>query len=328
MLNRLKGFFGRGKAEKTVERTFDLHKQIEALRSDALATYERFQSGNLKDGDTVELAELDLPNLADYLQRLHDSSDEFETAMGGFASAYSPFGIFNENEVVIESGADWGYSVLAMRSHACRAKIISVEAAPFHRAALDRLVVLEDGRYDWMNAALGEVSSELSLYTPVVNRNPIGGLTSVGTTLEPSFVVHVTSFAEQYVKLPDDNDQTTLNFRLFPFSVKAYRLIDVIKKMKISPSTVAAIKLDIEGHEGPVLSGARDFLATHKPLIMNEGANRDTQVRTVMQSLGYQHYHLDKAKLIPESKISHALDGYWLHPTRLEDYRTRGLLVE
>ena len=329
-LKRLLRFRKSGKAGKPAKspvNPVDRQKEIATLRADALALYERFQSGSLRDDDIVELEDLELPKVADYLQRLHEDAGQFSAAMGEFAKAYSPFGIFGEDEVVIESGADWGYSVLAMRSHGCRAKIVSVEAAPFHRVALDRLVELESGGYEWVNAAFGEHQSELSLYTPVVNRKPIGGLTSVGATLDAYFVVHVTSFAEQYVKLPDRDGQTSFDFRLFPFSVKSVRIPDIPKQLDLAADAVAAIKLDVEGHEGPVLAGARDFLAAQRPMIMNEGANRSEDVRTVLQSLGYQHHELHQNVLRAVSEISQAQDGYWLHPAKLESYRSRGLLV-
>ena len=165
-LKRLLRFRKSGKAGKPARspvNPVDRQKEIATLRVDALALYERFQSGSLRDDDIIQLEDLELPKMADYLQRLHEDAGQFTTVMGEFAKAYSPFGIFGEEEVVIESGADWGYSVLAMRNHGCRAKIVSVEAAPFHRAALDRLVELENGGYEWVNAALGEHQSELSL---------------------------------------------------------------------------------------------------------------------------------------------------------------------
>ena len=327
MWRRLKQFFSRGKTVLASQKEVDLDSEIVALRAEALATYERLQAGSLRSLDTLEFGELRLPKQADHLERLYRKPEEFGASFGGFAKAYAPFRIFKDDEVIMESGADWGYSVLAMRSHGCLAKIISVEAAPFHRQALDRLVELEDGRYHWLNAALGRENGELSLFTPVVNQRPIGGLTSAGATLTSEAIQHVTSFAEKYVRLPDELGRHHFDFRVFPFSVGAWRIPDALEQLAISPTSVAAIKLDIEGHEGPVVAGAYDFLEMQKPMVMNEGANRDVEVRDVMSALGYQHYELHDQNLVPMPQVSSALDGYWLHPSRVDSYKNRGLSI-
>jgi FkbM family methyltransferase len=60
------------------------------------------------------------------------------------------------------------------------------------------------------------------------------------------------------------------------------------------------IKLDVEGHDGPVLHGMADVLRHHRPIVCLEGGLRDADGRVpglaFLARLGYQLWDLDRAR--------------------------------
>lgn len=286
--------------------------------------FARLQADQLRPDDLVEGSAVKVSDFSAIVEHLHGAPDDFDAQFGSFKLSYVPFGSFAETDVVLDIGADWGYSVLAMRRCGCRSKIISMDVSPFHRAALDRLCEIENGNFDWVNVAIGESDTPLTLYTPVVDDQPITGLTSAGKTLNAHVVPYVKSFAEQYMKDALSCAKPMYDFGVFRFTVDGGSIESILRAKDIALSRIAAVKIDIEGHEGQAIAGARILFGQHKPLLMVEGANRNPQVRAEMSAFGYFHCELQNGVLQVQLGTSAAVDGYWIHPDRVEQYRAFG----
>jgi hypothetical protein len=90
---------------------------------------------------------------------------------------------------------------------------------------------------------------------------------------------------------------------------------------------IAAIKLDVEQFEAPVLRGSLGTLERHLPFVMIEGANRDQEVVSLLRSLGYLYADRDGNSVRITDAMSQAVNGYWLHPAHMERYRALGLVA-
>jgi hypothetical protein len=89
---------------------------------------------------------------------------------------------------------------------------------------------------------------------------------------------------------------------------------------------ISAIKMDVEGFEADVIAGATGTLNRHQPMVMAEGANRDADVLRQMTALGYLFADFNGESLTLTTRHSTRTSGFYLHATKLEDYRKLGLL--
>jgi len=97
------------------------------------------------------------------------------------------------------------------------------------------------------------------------------------------------------------------------------------------------MKIDAEGEEERILSGGRNFLARHSPLIMFEikaGDKVNERLRTLFPSIGYRLFRqLGGAPILVPDDAQRPLDGYELNlfaakPDRVSALSQQGLLVD
>jgi FkbM family methyltransferase len=95
--------------------------------------------------------------------------------------------------------------------------------------------------------------------------------------------------------------------------------LDDIAELNRLEICIAAIKLDVENFEYRVLKGGEGLIAKHKPIIyceLWENENRE-QCLSLMQSLGYTVYILEKKKLVIFNPQSHATQNFFfIYKTR------------
>lgn len=287
------------------------------------ALYRRLQERRLTAGDLIDPKSVIFPDNSRFLASVYGDPKLFTKHFGSFEDTYDIFRVFkDQNSYVIDVGAHWGYSAVAMRHQGCRAKIVSVEAMLPNYEMLLTLKQLEQGQYDCVNRAAGDADALLTFYIPTINRNGITGLSSTGGTLDDYFASHLAGQAEHYKSFMSSSEP---EFRLAKFEVQASRLDDILSERGIRSGDVMAIKLDVEGHEGPVLRGSERLLRDARPLLMVEGANRDPQVVAAMVGHGYFHAERRDGKLTPHVAYSRSNDGFWVHPDKAEQYRALGI---
>lgn len=286
------------------------------------ALYSRMHRGSLAPEDTIPFEELEFATNEDYLERIYLDREEFDRSLKAFGETYDVFRIFPEAAVVLDVGAHWGYSAVAMRHRGCRSKILSIEAMPFNMPALRRLAALMPGHYDYVNIAVSAQGGELVFYVPTMNGVAVTGLASTGATLDNYFAFLVADLADSHSpKTLGGEDVVKLAIKAVP----ATTIDHILASRAIEARRVAAIKMDVEGHEGPALQGAASLFRNQKPLLMLENANRDPLVVQTMLGYGYFHAERRNGCLVPHVAFSYANDGFWIHPDRIEEYRQAGI---
>jgi len=84
----------------------------------------------------------------------------------------------------------------------------------------------------------------------------------------------------------------------------------------------------VEGFESRVLAGAKQTLSDHKPLLYIEGANRVATVVEILEEHGYRYgdFHQNAVRLsdCPSTRVN----GFFLHASRLDEYRRLELLID
>lgn len=301
-----------------------MNSDIDAITASVKELYARLHAGALAANDTIDFNSVKVSNTEDYVERIYTDRGEFNRAFGKFGDAYDIFRGFGEDSIVLDVGAHWGYSAVAMRHQKCRAKIVSIEAMSFNMPPLNRLKRIESGNYDCINIAANARNAVLTFYVPVVNGYAITGLASTGSTLDNYFAFLV---ADQVSHYPNEKPSGANDIRLAIVSVQSAPIDWILSHYLNDPRPVAAIKLDVEGHEAAALQGATKLFAEQKPLLMLENANRDRAAVEVMLSHGYFHTERSDGQLITQTGFSYANDGYWISRDRVAEYRAIGIFT-
>jgi FkbM family methyltransferase len=283
--------------------------------------YTRLQEGALAATDVVALQTLDVPTHEKFLSRVFADPDLFETHFGKFKEPYDIFRVFREDETVLDVGAHWGYSALAMRYQGCRARIVSVEAMPFNIPALERQKQLAGGTYDYVHVAASDAPARLVFYVPVVNGQVLSGLASTGGTLVPEMAVVIARRAAEFAASDGAPDEVAVA----KIELDARPLDDIAEALGEASGPVVAIKMDIEGHEAAALRGARRLIASRRPVLMIEGGMQPA-VLEAMREYGYTRAARIGGQLVAWDGHAKQSDTFWFHPDTADTLRQRGLV--
>ncbi len=251
---------------------------IDKLRDDIACLYARCAAGVLRTDDIVVLP-------CEWLDVPPESIDDILNKRAVVEPDIAPFRHFGRGDgVILDVGAHWGYTAASMRLAGVSSPIFSFEAIGAHRACLERLRQL-DTSYDFFIGALSDKEATVDLWCPVVNGIPITGINSIGGKALTQWHVDVAVRAAR-AGLPQATDfeaklgRTTLTSR--PLSAI---LREEVFRFEIDK--IAAMKIDVEGHEAEVIRGAREMIVQDRPLLIIEGAKRGGPVFQEVVSLGY-----------------------------------------
>ena len=311
------------------------HEQlVEKVR----ALYARLHSNTLLSGDTIPSESATFPDHSTYVKSIYNSTEAFDAILPGFRTPYDIFRAFAVDKIVLDVGAHWGYSAIAMRLQGCQSRIFSIEAMGSNTPALNMLKHLDGGRYDWFNIAADAKDDNLVFFIPMINGFTVEGLSSTGSTLDFYLADHLASLAAAYppkarAGSEADKNKATSEFpnpleheiKLVINRVRATRIDTLLRAHGDLQNDVVAVKMDVEGHESYALRGAEKLFTEQKPMIMMEEANRNERVTAVMMGYGYFHCERHDGKMVPHLAYSFANDGFWVHPDRVEEYRRLGI---
>jgi FkbM family methyltransferase len=284
-----------------------------------LDLYRRAREGVLSADDTIPLADAIADNTANFVERIYCDMGEFNRHFAEFGKTYDIFRKFGPHETVLDVGAHWGYSAIAMRHQGCRSKIVSIEALATNAPSLSRLKSLERGMYHFLNVAASDSDKTIRLLIPVINGHAITGLATTGRTFGDARTSVLAGLAAKYGPPDRGPDQV----RLAIADVPALPLDEIVSNL----GPIAAIKMDIEGHEPHALRGARRLLSEQKPLLMIEGGNKVHDVVTEMRAHGYQYCERVDGVLMPQTQRSAVIDGFWVHMDRIAAYSQLGIFA-
>jgi FkbM family methyltransferase len=257
------------------------------------------------DGDVAYVAEM--------MKRTQPHDDDYQI-----------FRIFQDpDSLILDLGANWGYSVGSLGAVGARSHIVSVEAIPSHEPCLAEVKRLRQDGFNYFITGLSDHSGSLQFVTPVVNDV---GLSALSSASEDVSFEYLAKNVVSYIKTWIDDDK--LCFRLCTSEVPVTTLDRMVQDHPdiFSHRSVVAIKVDVEGWETEVLRGGTQLLRSHRPLVMAEGGNRYHGVRELMASLDYCFAERQGEKLVFQEGIGVLSNGFFLHPSRLEEYRSAGIL--
>jgi len=286
------------------------------LLAEINSIYDRFRTGTLRPDDLVERDGETPPHWI--AQTIRDRTNLQPDA--------AVFAHFNKGQgAILDIGAHWGYTALAMRLTGSDCPIVSIEASPANRACLAELRSW-DSRYDFVIQPLGESPAQKRLYTPVVNGVHIDGLTNLdGSTFNDHYARLLASLVGKHIPY-----SKAYKVQISKIDVSVISLDDALRShaFRVPVEPVAAIKLDVEQHELPVLKGASETLSKWRPFVMIEEANRNPPIVELLRDRGYVYADRDGDRVRLTNDVSQEVNGYWAHRDRLNEYRSAGLLVD
>jgi len=231
----------------------------------------------------------------------------------------------DQNETILDIGANWGYSVASIWASGSRSSILSFEPNPMHHECLERVKELWPGRFDFVASALGSEDAELNFIIPVIDGKAIHGLTSSVLKDGIAWAVfeNLVAVAIQHCA---QSEPPELRFLEANWNVS--RLDDILgsRRFAIPSSKIVAMKINVEGMEGAVLAGGSSTLSTHKPLIMLEGANRSRNVAELMSARGFNYAEFNDGTLELSDRPSLRVNGFFVHKESIAEFRKIGLL--
>jgi FkbM family methyltransferase len=298
----------------------DLERERGRLRSEIARVYKRFRERRLKAVDTVEPSDSEGRSSASWMADAIAKRTDLQPDACVFRH------LRREDGTILDIGAHWGYTALAMRLTGTDCQVVSIEASEGHRECLDELRRW-DADYDYLIQALGEDETVHELYTPVVNGQHITGLTNVdGKLLDDEHGDFLATLVGKHIPVA-----RKYKVQLACLRVPLRPLDKVVNErpFRFPFDRIAAVKLDVEGYEMQVLRGAHAAIARDRPLIMMEmeGGNRSRQMVELMDALGYLYGDRQGDQVRLHADRSRELNGYWVHRDRVGEYRTRGLVA-
>jgi FkbM family methyltransferase len=196
---------------------------------------------------------------------------------------YAAFGLFPQTDgLFLDLGANAGMSSMSLRIYQREARILAIEPNPFHERDLKwaKRVV---GRMDYRIWAAGDQPGEAEFFIPVYRGVPI----TTEASLTREFVFESPSLRDMLGERMDSPD-----FEVVCNRVDVHRMDD----LGLRP---ALVKVDVQGHEQPALSGMAQTLEAYGPPVLVEGPSSET--KGFMATLGYSAYRYDPApgRLLP-----------------------------
>jgi FkbM family methyltransferase len=302
----------------------------EAFRAEVEGLYERFTARALKADDIVTSLEYTSDTPTDYISgHLQNGVITEEDAV--VFSRFQP-----EMGLILDIGAHWGYMANSIRLSGTKCQIMSFEAMEAHRKSLQILKDSDKIGYDFRIAAISDKENEFTLYGPVINGIALYGLNSVEGRIFTESPVEGRKFADWYAdylvslvggQIPEAENY---KFQLLATKMRSQPLDVLLGEgdFSVDVRKIAAMKVDVEGHESYVLQGAEKIIKRDHPFIMLEGANRNKEVVTFLGGLGYAFANRLGDQVTENDDHSLEVNGYWVHSTHTRLYRQIGLLAD
>ena len=231
------------------------------------------------------------------------------------------------HSLILDIGANWGYSAASIWSCAPETHIISFEAIPMYRPCLQALRELRPDHYSYLLSGLSNKDEQLSFSIPVVDHVALTALTTASPTpCLPSLIDGVLNHVSKWM-----TGTSTFSFQFIDFTVPVRRLDDLLaahpSSLKSTP--VVAIKIDVEGMEYEVISGGEKTLSTYQPLIMvEENQNRNQSLMSFLNGLGYlRAERIGPCLRLSDGSSAAHYNGFFVHRLRCSEYQDLGLLM-
>ncbi len=241
---------------------------------------------------------------------------------------YGIFRIFaDERDIILDIGANWGYSAGSIWASGAHCRIISFEPLACYQACLERIAKLRKGRFDFRMVALGASRGQLRFVVPVVNGTAITALTSANS--DPNLIDLINNIENHITEwMPDVGAGADIRLQEFDTLIDTLDHILESEQFDFPIERIVAIKVDVEGLEDQVIQGAVATIIKHKPLILAESGNRNHRLVHLLQPLGYLYTERQGEVLVAiEGTHTTSANGFFLHPDFIPFYEKMGILV-
>ncbi len=227
---------------------------------------------------------------------------------------------------VLDIGANYGYSAATIWAAGCTLPILSFEPNPWHRVCLQAIKTARPGEYDFLITGLGAEPGKIRFVMPVIEGVGISGLSSAAIETELDWAIP-ENLVQYTVNQHPDVPSPRIQFAETQWDIAPLDSVLETAKVTVPLEEIRAMKIDVEGFEPEVITGATRTLRRHTPLLMIEGANRVPRVMQALSALGYRYGDFyDNAVALSDSPSSR-VSGFYLHESRLDEYRKLGLLL-
>ncbi|WP_075187335.1 FkbM family methyltransferase [Teredinibacter haidensis] len=230
----------------------------------------------------------------------------------------------NDEDLILDIGANWGYSVADLWSYGAGTRILSFEPVKFYAPLLEKIKEMRPGKYEYKLVALFDEPSTLKFVVPVVNNLPVFALSTAVNNPNIEFMVKDICFhIKNYMKADD-----WINVRMHEFLAPVDTLDNQLKiiKSNFSWKQISAIKIDVEGLEYYVLKGGFDTIVEYCPLIMIEDGNRNKEVTEFLEKINYIFAVRLNEKLVFSDVMDDRVNGFFVHSSKIEEYKNLGIL--
>jgi FkbM family methyltransferase len=292
--------------------------KLAASRSQVKGLFDRLANNSLRKMDLVDSTVLSVPTPAS------QAVDHFKAGVMTEEDA-SVFKRFTPDMgVILDLGAHWGYMASSIRLSGTQCNLLSVEAMSEHEQCLNAFKSHDKAGYDFRITALSDQPGTFTLYGPVVNGQPIYGLNSFeGQIFKDWYIDFLLSIIDSNIMKADKYKFQFLATKIVSKTLDSFLLEE---DFSFDVGKVAAIKVDVEGHESQVLKGGCKTIENHLPFILIEEGNRNAEVVKFLSAIGYLYARRAGDQIVESQGMGSEANGYWFHPQRAKQYRKMGLL--
>jgi len=178
------------------------------------------------------------------------------------------------DELLLDIGANIGIMTVPLAQKAVNGKVFSFEPMPQNLKALKRVIkYYKLKNVTVFETALGSEPGELKMIMPIIDNVKMQGLCHF------------------------DNNETEKGER---FTLPVQKLDDISELQ--AAKAIGGIKIDVENFEFEVLTGAKNLLLKHKPIIYCElwaNEKRTLTLNYLTNEIGYTVKIYDGEKLVP-----------------------------
>lgn len=302
-----------------------LKRDDPGLRAYLIQTLERYYLDGQRSSDVYSsndgLIRMDGEEAASWLQEVFAKNEVHDDDFSIFRAFNSP------QKLILDVGANWGYSVASIWSVCPLANIISFEPIQSYEKSLKKIKKLYPNSYDYRMVGLANASTSMKFAVPVVNGIAISALSSASVLVWKAHIEILASNIHDHILswMPDE-DQISL--RMYEFESPIRKLDEVLSEENfLLGKKLCAIKIDVEGYEFEVIKGAEATIRTHKPLLMTEGGNRFDGLPDFIATLGYVYTERKGESLVLVEGLGTSTNGFFVHKDNLKEYQSSGILA-
>jgi FkbM family methyltransferase len=240
---------------------------------------------------------------------------------------FSVFSCFDDPlETILDLGANTGLAASSIFQAGCRAAVLSFEPNPLHHRILAQLRVRLPHRFDFVPFGLSSSRASLRFFTPVIEGRGLDPLTTAAPMAELDWGIPENILIHCMQHLPDVL-VPRIQFCEQDWHVDTLDMLLKEDRFGVPVNRIAALKMDLEGHESEAIKGARETIEYHTPLIMIEGANRVEAVDRFLRALGYIYADFRDGQLVVTDAASPRVNGFYLHSVKLDMYAAKALFA-